>query len=387
MRLQAWHQLFLSSLITLSFGTGAWAHPEVFSEYSLDQAKQEAQKGSKFLLIDFTATWCPPCRKMETTTWTDSAVQAWIKENAIAIQIDVDKDEKASAKLNVTAMPTMVLFTPESGAREFGRQVGYMSSSEMLQWLEGAKSGKSGDELEKEKEQTQSGDAEIWTHISKAREMQSAGQNAEALEEFVWLWDNIEKCAPSLIDLRISMVPCEVKKLCAVHLPAKTKFAELRDAAEKANNRKDWIILNGVLEENARTLTWFDKSKTDPKQRDAIKALTPQLEPVLYSNSRWADAANFLYPDPLAIINEYYKKAEAMKKPRPDTEVSKDFDPFPSMVLLLYGAYIGAGRDVEAQKIADECLRLDNTSGMRDALNNMDKGMKAARSAQSKAAK
>lgn len=52
-----------------------------------------------------------------------------------------------------------------------------------------------------------------------------------------------------------------------------------------------------------------------------------------------------------------------------------------------YGAYLGAGREAEAQKIAAECLRLDDTAAMREALNNMAKGMHQARAAQSKAAK
>jgi hypothetical protein len=315
---------------------------------------------------------------METTTWADSAVQAWIKENAIAIQVDVDKDEKTSALLNVTAMPTLVLFTPKSWSNEFGRQVGYTSSEELLQWLDGVKSGKSADQIEKQ--QSQSGGNEVWSHVSKAREMQSGGKNAEALEEYVWLWNNIESGDKNLADLRTSLVPYEVKKLVEVYPPAKTKFAEMRDAAENAEKRKDWIILNAVLNDNARTLSWFDKAKTDPAQKESFKKITAQLEPVLFSSSRWTDAATFLYPDPLQKINEYYKVAQDMKKPRPDTEISKDFNPFPSMVLLLYGAYVGAGRDAEAQKIADECFRLDDTLGMREALSNMEKGMKQARS-------
>ncbi len=369
-----------SLLIAFLCATGAWAHADVFSDYSLAKAKEQAQKDGKLLLVDFTASWCPPCKKMESTTWADSSVQSWIKENAIAIQIDVDKDEKSASELRVEAMPTLVLFTPKGGSNEFGRQVGFMGSSELLQWLEGAKSGKSSDELKKE----QSTGEDVWSHINKARELKKATKYAETLDEYIWLWSNIRTSDPNTKDLRLSLVPFEMKELIKVFPQAKVKIAEVRDAADKADNRHDWILLNGVLDENAATIAWFDKIKVDPKNLDLLKKHTALLEPVLFSGSRWADAAKYLYPDPLATVAELHKRAEQMKHPGPDTEVSKDFDPLPSMVLMVYGAYVGAGRDAEAQKIADECIRLDDTAEMRKALENMAKGMRTAREAQAK---
>ena len=380
MRIKLWHQLTLSTLVMLSCATGALAEATIFSKYSFDQAKEQAQKDSKLLLIDFTATWCPPCQKMESTTWIDATVQKWVKENAIAIQIDVDKDEKTTAALQVEAMPTLVLFTPQKGSKEFGRQVGYMSASELLRWLNGAKSGKSATEVEKQKAEVD--DGAIWTRISKSRELQNTGKNEEALTEYIWLWGNIRSDDTNLADIRCSLLPFEIKKLCKDYPAAKVKFAEIRDAAEKDNNRADWLLLNGMLDDSARTVAWFDKIKVDPTQHDEIKKHSKVLETVLFSKNRWTDAVTFMYPDPMAKLNEIYKSAEDMKKPRPDTEVSKDFDPLPSMVLLLYGSYIGAGKEAEAKKIEDECLRLDNSEAMRTGLTNMATGMRIARQTQ-----
>jgi len=358
--------------IFCSYAPAAWCQAEIFSNSTLDQAKQQAQKEKKLLLVDFTASWCPPCRKMESTTWSNTDVQAWVKENAVAIQVDVDKDEKTSSALNVEAMPTLVLFTPESTG-EFGRQVGFMGPSELLQWLDSAKSGKKADSSEPAEE------SDIWSRISKARELQAAAKNAEALEEYVWLWNNTSTSDSTLRDVRTGMLPVEIEKLSAVYAPAKTKFTELRDAAENSEKRGDWIILNGVLGDGPRTLAWFDKIKADAKQKDTLKKNAALLEPILYSHSRWADLATYMFADPITKVNEIYKRAKDMTKPRPDTEFAKDFDPFPSMVLLLYGSYIGANRDGEAQKIADECLRLDNTQTMRESLASMAKGMQQAR--------
>ena len=162
-----WHHITLSCLLALSCAHGAWARPECFSDYSFEQAQSKAKEDGKFLLIDFMATWCPPCKKMEVSTWPNESVQAWIKENAIAIQCDVDEARKVASAFKIEAMPTVVLFTPGSGSKEFGRQVGFMGSSDLLQWLEGAKSGKTSTDLQKE----QNLGNEIWPHLTGARDL------------------------------------------------------------------------------------------------------------------------------------------------------------------------------------------------------------------------
>lgn len=411
------NRLLLASVVSWNCVGAAWSHAEVFSDYSYVDAKERARQDRKLLLIDFTASWCPPCRKMESTTWVDTAVQDWVKKNAIAIQVDVDKDPKTARSLNIEAMPTMVLFAPRGGAAgdretrsavgeageradnetggntgsdtgevaEFGRQVGYMGSGELLRWLEGARSGKTPEEVAAATAEFDP--TEIWNRITKSREKMAAGQKAEALEDFAWLWENMEKAGPDLAQLKTTMIAFEVKTLCGTYPPAKAKFGAIRDAAEKAGNRRDWLIINDMLGENPRTLAWFDKVKADPRQKDVIEKNYDQLERILFNESRWTDAAKYLYVDPVARVNDRYKSAQEMKKPRDaHTEVSQNFDPFPSMVLLLYGTYVGAGLDADAQRIAETCLKLDDTQAMRDGLSNMAQGMKNARALKSRPA-
>lgn len=374
---KAWRQFGLSCLISVSCIPAAWSHPEVFSDLPLEEAKQQAQKSGKLLLLDFMATWCPPCRKMESTTWVDPDVKSWLGENALAVQIDVDKNEKAARAFGVNAMPTLIIVKPDGDGKEFGRQLGYLSADELLGWLKSIKSGKSAERVEQE--MSHENDADVFSRLSNARQLMLCGKTSKALDGYIWLWNNLSGGSAEYSEIRCKVLPVELKQLFLKDPAAKERFVGIRDAAEKDNKRADWIILNTMIGDEARTLAWFDKAKADPSKSAELISLGSLLEYPLFANCRWQDAAKYLYPRPLEKVKELYKAAEALKKPRPDTEVAADFDPFPTMIPLVYGAYVGAGLDAEAKAIADECLRLDDTAAMHQVLDNMKKSMEASR--------
>jgi thiol:disulfide interchange protein len=129
------------SLCALIAGSGASAHPPVFSDLTLQQARERADKDNKLVLVDCMATWCGPCQQMEKTTWIDKSVVDWIKKNAIAVQIDVDVQKETASALKVQFLPTFVVFKPKV-KDEVTRKSGGLSSEELLQWLEAAKDGR-----------------------------------------------------------------------------------------------------------------------------------------------------------------------------------------------------------------------------------------------------
>ena len=123
--------IFLLPIVVLGIFY-ANATPQVFSELSLAEAKAKAVEQDKILLVDATADWCQPCQVMERTTWVDPEVIAWINLNAIAIQVDVDRQREEAKELNIQAMPTIIVF---KDGRELDRAVGYKNASELLAWL------------------------------------------------------------------------------------------------------------------------------------------------------------------------------------------------------------------------------------------------------------
>src|SRR5581483_2471088 len=102
------------------------SRPELFADLSLQDARAAAK--GKWLFIDFTAEWCGPCKHMDQTTWVDAKVAGWMKEHAVAVQIDVDHDP-AAKDFGIKAMPTVVAMR---GDAEVDRIVGARTASQLL---------------------------------------------------------------------------------------------------------------------------------------------------------------------------------------------------------------------------------------------------------------
>jgi len=115
---------------SLSPTTSLWLDNDF--EGALAKAKAER----RLVLVDTYAQWCAQCKELDEQTWPDPAVQAWIRDHAVAVRIDTDKVRPDLAtKLRIQSYPTVLLLDAEG--REVRRNLGFQKPPAMLAWLEG----------------------------------------------------------------------------------------------------------------------------------------------------------------------------------------------------------------------------------------------------------
>ncbi|CAN5374639.1 hypothetical protein BH10CYA1_BH10CYA1_20450 [soil metagenome] len=356
-----WFSSCLALSLAIVCQAMAVAHPAMFSEMTLAEAKAQAKKEGKLLLVDFTAAWCPPCGEMDKTTWEDPRVVKWIKANAIAIQIDVDKEKSIASDLKVVAMPSLVVFKDK--ADEVDRTLGFQDGEELISWLTAINSGvTSMDKMQQQLETARGkgGEKELDARYDLARAQFQAGRYADSQENFLWLWQNMAKINPALRLVRLTMLSQEISDLIAKYPAAKVRFGKLRDEVE-LTNLDDWITLNHGLGDDNLSFIWFEKAKGDPAQSSKLREVAFKLEPIFIKAGRWSDAAVFL-KEPITQLRSRYEMSQDVLKH------TEGVNPFPRVAGTMYACLLAAGRNEEAERVAEESLKLENTPEVIESL-------------------
>ncbi len=98
--------LLLSFAVLLLFPAKSFS--QITWTNNMKIAKAMALAENKLILIDFWATWCGPCRKMEEDFWNTDKVNS-IKDKVIFLKIDIDTNRSLAAKFGVRGIPYIVL--------------------------------------------------------------------------------------------------------------------------------------------------------------------------------------------------------------------------------------------------------------------------------------
>ncbi|MGB8374089.1 MAG: thioredoxin domain-containing protein [Salegentibacter sp.] len=100
--------------------------------YTLENAQKMALSTNKLIVVDFSATWCGPCKRMESESWNDPEVDK-LMANFVPLKIDLDSNPTLARLYEVKAIPFM--FIIDGNGTIVSKHLGYLNKAGVIKML------------------------------------------------------------------------------------------------------------------------------------------------------------------------------------------------------------------------------------------------------------
>lgn len=91
-------------------------------ETSSAQDSNDGNELQKPYVVDFYATWCPPCKKLAPIF---HEMENRYSDKADFGSIDIDEEQALASSMGIEGVPTIIVFADKSMKQELGRVVGF----------------------------------------------------------------------------------------------------------------------------------------------------------------------------------------------------------------------------------------------------------------------
>ncbi len=99
---------------------------------SFEEAQKIALATDKLLLVDFWATWCGPCKRMDFESWSKDEVKL-LMQNFVPVKIDIDSNKSLASNYGVRGIP--FIFLMDGNGKVLYKEMSYKSKDQVLNLL------------------------------------------------------------------------------------------------------------------------------------------------------------------------------------------------------------------------------------------------------------
>lgn len=354
--------LTLSTLLLFCAATGFASAPAVFHRGDFDSAVRLAARNEKLLVIDFMATWCGPCKTMDRETWSKRDVALWCRDNAVVVQVDVDREKDISRKFNIRAMPTVVVLR---GDTELGRYAGGQSPARLVSWIASLRDGVSRDAVYTTLFENQEVEGDLLMDVR--RELARAEYNnknyAASAEHYAWFWTQLLDKNPRLRNEDTTNLMNGTKNVLrrarearAIFEPVRRTLREGVDAGHGFRVIKNWATLSVAMGHAPEVLTWYEANKGKVIGADSILEIVEADPNALALTGRWAEYGQAI-ENPVERFKRFADEYDAAASRRDMQKQMEILQTVLSSVDKFHTGLLAAGREDEAFQLAEVLSR------------------------------
>lgn len=95
--------------------------------------------GSNLMVYHLGAEWCPPCRQMKASTWSNPRLRQFMKDKGVTLHLldaDTAKDRKFFDYYKVSRLPTVIIVDKRQLNTPKSRVTGFVSADTMVSLLQ-----------------------------------------------------------------------------------------------------------------------------------------------------------------------------------------------------------------------------------------------------------